>query len=111
MTSIENVAYTLINGVDIVTHALHAASIVIGIILWVMAVGLWNAHRYNPKYVPLDKPLIYLILGFILVGIPFFNLLFGPTGSSIDLKQQQAAVHMLDIDTPLEELMELAEEE
>jgi hypothetical protein len=110
MASIEELAYTLIHGIDIMTHALHAASIVIAMVLWVMAVGLWRAHRSNPKYVPLGKPLIYLFLGFILFGIPFCNLLFQSTGSPMDL-QQQASVHMLGIDAPLEGFIELAEEE
>lgn len=110
MASIENLAHTMIDGVDIVTHALHAACIVIAIVLWVMAFGLWKAHRYNPKYVPLDKPLVYLILGFVLMGVPFLNRLFGPTASSIDLKQQ-AALQCMDIDAPLEGLLDTPDEE
>ncbi len=101
ITSIENVAHTMINGVDIVVHALHAVSVLIGIVLWVMAIGLWRAHRYNPKYVPLDKPLIYILLGFILIGVPFVNKLFGPTASGMDSKQQVAVQQQLDIDAPL----------
>jgi hypothetical protein len=115
MQSIENIANTLVDGVDLVTHFAHAASIIVGVVLLVMAVTLFKAHRYNPKYVPLEKPIVYVLLGAVLVSLPFFNILFGSTGSSLDLKQQSAAraqsallsdepamlATMVDIDAPL----------
>ncbi len=102
MGTIEDVTSTLIHGVDLITHLLHAVCIVIGFVLWIMAFGFWKAHQYNPKQVPLDKPIVYLMLGFVLVGIPFLNRLL-PTGNSLDFKQpaQTVAVQVLDIDTPL----------
>lgn len=91
MESIESVANTLISGVDWLTHLAHIASVVAGLVLLAMAVALFKAHRDNPKYVPLDKPVIYVLLGAVLLAVPFLNHFFGPTGSSIDLKQQAMA--------------------
>ena len=117
MHSIENIANAAVEGVGLVTHLAHAASLAVGFTLVVMALALFKAHRYNPKYVPLDKPVVYLLLGAVLVGLPFLNILFGPTGSSFDLKQEslkrsQMAMsndepallaNIIDIDAPLSE--------
>jgi hypothetical protein len=103
--SIENIANNLIYGADIVTKSFHAICIIVGVLLWIIAGSLYKAHRQNPKYVPLDRPVVYVILGFVLILIPFLNVVFGPTGSSIDLEKKETILQdgkTLDPDEPIE---------
>lgn len=100
-----SIADLLVVGTDAVTRLLHFASIVVGCFLFIMAFSLFRAHRLNPKFVPLERPIIYVFLGVILVALPFYGKIFMPTGSTLDLKAQEEramGVQSNDIDAPLE---------
>lgn len=98
------IAEHLIVGTDMLTRLMHLISIGIGIGFLVMAGTLYKTHRFNPKIVPLERPIIYVVLGLILIILPFLNTIFGPTGSAKDITRQDAqkkGVQIQDIDTPL----------
>lgn len=103
--TLASIADSLVVGTDAVTRLLHFASIAVGCFLFIMAISLFRAHRLNPKFVPLDRPVIYVFLGVILVVLPLYGKIFMPTGSTIDLKAQEEramGVQSHDIDAPLE---------
>lgn len=100
--SIENIADILYGGVDWATHFIHIICVVIGLMLLIMAISFYKMHRQNPKYVPLDRPVAYLILGLILMSIPIWNQIFGKTGSTIDMKKKEVVKRRIqDIDAPI----------
>ena len=104
-STLASIADSLVVGTDAVTRLLHFVSIVVGCFLAIMAFSLFRAHRSNPKFVPLERPIIYVFLGVILIALPFFGKIFMATGSTIDLKAQEArsmGVQAHDIDAPLE---------
>lgn len=103
--SLGSVAESLIIGTDAVTRLLHVVSIVMGCFLFIMAFSLIRAHRSNPKFIPLERPIIYMVLAVVLMAIPFFGKIFMPTGSTIDLQKQEECGHgvqIQDIDAPLD---------
>ncbi|HQW57513.1 MAG TPA: hypothetical protein PK583_00965 [Gammaproteobacteria bacterium] len=103
--SLASIADSLVVGTDAVTRLLHFVSIVVGCFLFIMAFSLFRANRLNPKFVPLERPIIYVFLGIILVALPFYGKIFMPTGSTIDLKieeERAMGVQSHDIDAPLE---------
>ena len=100
-----SIADSLVVGTDAVTRLMHFASIIVGCFLFIMAFSLFRANRLNPKFVPLDRPIIYVFLGIILIALPFYGKIFMPTGSTFDLKTQEEramGVQSQDIDAPLE---------
>jgi hypothetical protein len=105
MTSFGSIAEDLMVSVDVITHIAHVAAVMVGIFLFLMAFSLFKAHRFNPKFVPLEKPILYAVLGCVAVTIPFLGILFGgSTGSIHDLKTQGSATSIAqfyDIDAPL----------
>ncbi len=103
--SLGSVAESLIIGTDAVTRLLHFVSLVMGCFLFIMAFSLLRAHRSNPKFIPLERPIIYMVLAVVLMALPFFGKIFIPTGSTIDLKKQEEyghGVQIQDIDAPLD---------
>lgn len=104
-TTIGSFADHLLMGSDAVTRFIHFITIIVGIFLFVMAFSLFRAHWSNPKFVPLERPIIYLILGIVLVVLPYFKEIFLPSNGLNDLKKQEAravGVQTHDIDAPLE---------
>jgi hypothetical protein len=105
MMSLGSIAESLTIGVDSVTRLMHFVSIVMGCVLFIMAFSLFRAHRTNPKFIPLERPVIYVFLAIILMFLPFYGDIFLPTGSSRDLEKQEAralGVQAHDIDAPLD---------
>jgi len=112
--TISEVANNLIFTASIVTNILHAAALMIGIGFIIYAFVTFNVHRMNPKMMPLDRPVIYLVLGLVLLTIPFLDqLLRHDTGESHVHKHRHQHQHQHetqhsgyygdhDIDEPLE---------
>lgn len=103
--TIGEIAERFIIGTDFLTRLMLVASVAVGAMLVVTSITYFRAHRVNPKLAPLDRPLYYLVLGLVLIALPFFGDIFGPTGSVLELKKQEKAKTMsapLDIDAPLE---------
>lgn len=102
--TIGEIAGKLIIGTDFVTKLVLVACIVVGVILVISAIGQFRSHYYSPKMVPLDRPIIYLILGISLFFVPFLGDIFVRTSSTIDLKKKEASTLgcPVDVDAPLE---------
>lgn len=101
--TIGSIADKLTIGTDLLTRFMVAVCIVMGVGLIITGLTLYKAHRNNPKFVPLDRPVMYAVLGLLVILIPFLGEIFGPTGSSLDLKKRQAAESCpTNIDAPLE---------
>ena len=96
------IARRLIVGTDIFTRFFHFICIMIGIGFCVMAVSLYKMHQQNPKFIPLDRPVLYFILGLVLLSLPFWGN-FVETGSTIELRKKESKKHSRrDIDAPLD---------
>ncbi len=99
--TIASVSNVLFEGVDIVTRFMHVICIVVGAMLLVMSITFYAAHRHNPKYVPLDRPVAYLVLALIIMSIPFWSKFAGKTLSTVDMKEkQEKPIKLYDIDAP-----------
>lgn len=99
------VAERLIFGAEFITRLLFVICIAMGIALIVMSVTFYRAHRFNPKMIPLGKPVMYLILGLAIASIPFLEHFVGGTGNPLVLKNKNVPEHkrqIYDIDAPLE---------
>lgn len=99
--TIGSVAETLISGTGIVTRILMAVCMVLGVGMLIVSFSTYRVHRSNPKFVPLDRPIMYLILGLVIFIIPFLGDFFAPTGSILDLQKQEIQSVPRDIDAPL----------
>lgn len=89
----------------LVAHFLHFICVVIGIGFIIMALSFYKAHRENPKFMPIERPIAYIFLGLVLISVPFLGKLFGAvTGNPADAeKHKTCTAHMpiQDVDTPL----------
>lgn len=106
------IANTLIVGTDFVTRIMLVATLVMGVGFILFSIGLFRTHWRNPKLVPLDRPIIYCVLGIVLCIIPFLGHIFGGTLSTLDLEKnphavtqhQQNTMHhgnYVDVDAPI----------
>jgi hypothetical protein len=99
---------SLIFGASIVTDFLHAASMLLGVGFMIYSVVSFRNHRINPKMVPLDRPVLYLFLGIVLIAIPFLGQIMERTTGEAHMQQHHnprssSAYHEQDIDAPLDE--------
>jgi len=102
--SLGEIAEHLIVGTSVLTTVMHIVCFVVGFSLLISAISFYKAHRDNPKFVPLDRPIICLCLAIVIFALPFYGILFGPTGSTVDYEKREAAargVQINDIDAPL----------
>lgn len=96
-------AENMIAGSSAITRLAVAACVVMGVGFIVASIAMYKTHRDNPKFVPLDRPIMFLIFGIIALSIPYFGQIFGKTGSVIDLHKEQAMQYApVDIDAPLQ---------
>ena len=65
------------SGATIIARLMWAACIIVGIALSITALTQFQAHRRNPKLVPLTTPAVYLILALLTLAIPFAERIFG----------------------------------
>lgn len=100
-----SMANDLTIGVGVFTKIIHLVCFIMSLVFVVMAASLFRAHRTNPKYVPLDRPILYVVIAFILFGIPFLGSYFVKSGSLSyeqgPIKDQAQVVQVQDIDAPL----------
>jgi hypothetical protein len=97
-----DIAKTLLAGTDILTRFFHFICIMVGIGLCVMSVSLYKLHQQNPKFIPLDRPVLYFVLGLVLISLPFWGN-FIKTHSAVDIRKQEkkrSPAH--DVDVPLD---------
>lgn len=100
-----SMATELTVGVGVFTKIMHFVCFVMGLIFVIMAVSLFRANRTNPKYVPLDRPILYLVISVVLFAIPFLGAYFVETGALEYQEKREArakGVEVQDIDAPLD---------
>lgn len=86
---------------DTITKLVHLVCIIVGIILLFMSISMFKASRFNPKFVPLERPIIIAILGIFLLALPFYGkIFFHPTGGIHDAAAAQG-ICTDDPDAPL----------
>lgn len=102
-TSLGEIAEHLTFGTHIVTQLVHLVCFIVGASLLMMGILFFKANRENPKFMPLDKVILYLFCGVILISLPFYNKIFGTkTGSTIDQQKHSSAIRSTDLDAPLD---------
>jgi hypothetical protein len=102
--SLGDIAEKFLVGSDFITRFALIVCVSVGIIMFILGITHFRGHRENPKMVPLGRPVMYVVLGFCLVMVPFFESIFGQTGSILEIKKKEQAplVCPVDIDAPLE---------
>jgi hypothetical protein len=107
--NIADIANNLIFGADILSNFLHAASIAMGVGFLIYSLVAFRNHYLNPKMVPLDRPIVYVILSIVLIAVPFLGrILEHETGRSHVQKTQgngdnsSSTSGYHDIDAPLQ---------
>lgn len=93
------IANTLISGTDVITRFMLLITILMGVGFILFSIGLFRTHRMNPKLVPLDRVVIYLVLGVVLCSIPFLGNFVAETQSTLDLKKNGMVLDHNNIDT------------
>lgn len=103
LPTLGDIAQTLISGTDFVTRIALAAAIIMGAGFIVFSITSYLQHRRNPKLVPLDRPVLYLVIGICLCFLPHLGKFVGETHSTLDLKKKKAVATYTysDIDAPL----------
>lgn len=102
--SLGAIAEHLVVGTGIVTRLMWVICFAVGLSFIMMSFSFYKAHRFNPRMVPISKPILYLVLGFCLLAIPFLNRVFGETGSVFDYEKKShetSGLQIHDIDAPL----------
>jgi hypothetical protein len=76
--SIGQLASDLLPAAEVLTRLIHWLCIVVGVCLLVTAISFYQAHRFNPKFMPLERPIIIALLGIVLIALPFYKKIFLP---------------------------------
>jgi hypothetical protein len=94
---------TILEWAKVLTNLLWVACVLIAISLVILSFIFYRAHRFNPKMVPLGKPIMYLVLGIAVGCVPFLDKIFMETGSPHEQtkKNQPIETVIMDIDAPL----------
>jgi len=106
-----DVAHVLIGGTDLLTRFVLAGALILGVGFIIFAISTYRQHRMTPKLVPLDRPILYLVLGLSLCCLPYLGDIFGGTLSTQDLRKKghpavaasktKKSEYIWDIDAPL----------
>lgn len=75
--SIGQYASDLVEPVNILSNFVSSASLIIGVMLLVASLMRYLQYRINPLASPLSTVIMFLILGLLLVALPFMYLLLG----------------------------------
>lgn len=74
---------------NVLVRLMLAASFVTGVTMLIMGITYFRNHRMNPKMIPLATPITYLVIGILLIAIPFFGQIFQvETGNPLDKKRE-----------------------
>lgn len=86
VNNIGEASEVLLTGTSFLTKFFWAACIFAGVYLLTAGIVNYKEHRNNPKMVPLSTVIVYVILGLIIIGIPFLSRLFGTDGYDTAMK-------------------------
>lgn len=87
----------------LISLVLTMACLIMGCVLLAHAATAFKMHQGNPKMVPLDRPIVYLVLGITIASLPFWGYSSKDSLNPRDIKRHELQPKMLlDIDEPLE---------
>lgn len=90
-------------GGSLIAMLMHAVSIIMGVTLMIMSGAFYKSHRDNPKFIPIERPITYLILGLVLLALPYASRILGNTRQPLMQSQTMpTTVPAYDPDAPLE---------
>jgi hypothetical protein len=102
-TTFGSVAESLTVDANILKAFMHFVCFIMASVFFVMAFSMYRAHRFNPKLVPLDRPIMYLVFALLMVALPMLGKLFLEPSSPAVLEKELrgTGLHFQDIDAPL----------
>jgi intracellular multiplication protein IcmD len=80
--SIGQMAQSVLVPVDIMTQLLYKIFYILGAVLVVGSGIQYKAHRDNPQQVPINRPIFLLIIGLVLLAVPFVAQLSSAASAS-----------------------------
>lgn len=75
--SIGDIAYQLVEPVSIVSDFIGTSSLIIGIMCVFASFLRYLQYRVNPLVAPMSTVIILLVLGLVLIGLPFIYKVLG----------------------------------
>ena len=79
--SIKNISDGLMGPVGFLTDMMHYASYVIGAMMIIGAIMQYRIHLQNPKLTPLLTPITMVLIGTLLLLVPYLANIFGNSWS------------------------------
>jgi hypothetical protein len=71
--SLAQVSSNMLVPVTMFTKMLHSCCYIIGIMLLMGSITQYREHRNNASQVPLSRPILLLIFGLLLIGLPWLG--------------------------------------
>ena len=81
----------LFGPVSVITMLMELACYIIGTSFCIGAIMQYRIHRQNPKLTPLMTPVIMLVVGVLLILVPYFSLLPGDSFSASEQEKRDSA--------------------
>jgi hypothetical protein len=81
----------LFGPVSVVTMLMELACYIIGTSFCIGAIMQYRIHRQNPKLTPLMTPVIMLVVGVLLILMPYFSVLPGDSFSASEQEKRDSA--------------------
>lgn len=72
-SSIAQLSSNILGPVSLFTKTLYNACYIIGTMLIMSSFVQYRDHRNNPSQVPISRPVLLLIFGLLLIGLPFIG--------------------------------------
>lgn len=99
--TVHDLSQNILVGGTMVTYLIMVGCITVGILLIVYSFSAYRAHKENPKFMPLDRPVVYFILGVLMLCLPFASRIAGKTYSPVDHRRHRVEQLSIDPDAPL----------
>ena len=95
---LSHITGVLSGGASVLGDLMLFAAFVIGIALALFSIIQFKMHLQNPKFIPLINPIFYLVLGLILILLPFLDDIFGEESTGrksrfFSKKSEQTVAH------------------
>ncbi|MFM8453518.1 MAG: hypothetical protein ACKOAD_00775 [Gammaproteobacteria bacterium] len=102
MIDLAQVAENIFETSTWVSLLLTIVCLIIGVLLFSGAVTGFKMHKSNPKMVPLDRPIVYLILALTVASMPFWGYFSNDSLNPRDIKRYKQRSSIVDIDEVLD---------
>lgn len=90
----------LMGPVLFLTKLMRYASYAVGGALCLGALAQYRLHRQNPKLTPLFTPILMVILGVILIFLPYISTMFGNSWSAEKLEEEGRGAEVYEPNKP-----------